>query len=79
VRELAGDLEKRLGEFAGDLLERIEYLREYQGPPLAEGTKSVSFRLTFGSPERTLDSEEVRVVRERIIERMRKLGYELRL
>jgi phenylalanyl-tRNA synthetase beta chain len=79
ARELAGDLEKRLAEFAGDLLERIEYLREYQGPPLADGTKSVSFRLTLGSPQRTLDSEEVRAVRERIIEGMRKLGYELRL
>jgi hypothetical protein len=32
-----------------------------------------------GSPERTLSSEEVGEIRTRIIERMRELGYELRL
>ena len=47
--------------------------------PLAPGQKSVSFRLTAGSPERTLSSEEVGAVRERIIDGMRGLGYELRL
>ena len=45
---------------------------------LAEGAKSVSFRLTVGSPERTLSSEEIGGIRTRIIERMRELGYEFR-
>ena len=43
------------------------------------GRKSVTFRLTVGSPERTLSSEEVGALRERIIEGMRRLGYELRV
>ena len=54
-------------------------MRQYAGPPLEEGRKSVSFRLTVGSPERTLSSEEVGEIRERIIEGMRGLGYELRV
>jgi hypothetical protein len=49
------------------------------GAPLEEGQKSVSFRLTVGSPERTLSSEEVGEIRARIIEGMRELGYELRV
>ena len=79
ARELAGELEAKLASFAGPLLESIEFVRQYSGPPLAEGTKSVSFRLTVGSPERTLSSEEVGEIRARIIEGMRELGYELRV
>jgi phenylalanyl-tRNA synthetase beta chain len=78
-RELAGKLESLISSFAGPLVESIEYLREYSGPPLAQGQKSVSFRLTAGSSERTLSSEEVGAIRERIIEGMRGLGYELRV
>ena len=38
-----------------------------------------SFRLTVGSPERTLSSDQIAAIRANIIERMRHLGYELRV
>jgi phenylalanyl-tRNA synthetase beta chain len=79
ARELMAELQAKVKEFAGELLESIEYVRQYSGPPLAENTKSVSFRLTVGSPERTLSSEEAGAIRARIIEGMRGLGYELRV
>jgi phenylalanyl-tRNA synthetase beta chain len=79
LRELAGNLESSVASFAGPLLESIQFVRQYTGAPLEEGRKSVSFRLTVGSPERTLSSEEVGGIRARIIEGMRELGYELRL
>jgi phenylalanyl-tRNA synthetase beta chain len=79
LRALAGKLEADIAGFAGPLLESIEFVRQYAGPPLAEGTKSVSFRLTAGSPERTLSSDEIAAMRAAIIERMRDLGYELRV
>jgi len=78
-RELAGDLRAKLAALAGPLLESIEYQRHYSGPPLAEGAKSVSFRLTVGSPERTLSSEEVGQIRARLIDGMRAQGYDLRV
>jgi len=78
-REYAGQLEAKIASFAGPLLESIHFLRQYSGPPLAEGQKSVSFRLTVGSAERTLSSEEVGEIRGRIIDAMRDLGYELRV
>ena len=78
-RELAGNLESRIASFAGPLLETIQFLRQFSGPPLPEGQKSVSFRVTLGSAERTLASEEVSEIRGRIIEGMRGLGYELRV
>jgi phenylalanyl-tRNA synthetase beta chain len=78
-RELAGDLRAKLAALAGPLLQSIEYQRQYAGPPLAEGTKSVSFRLTVGSQERTLSSEEVAGIRAHLIDGMRAQGYDLRL
>ena len=79
TRELVADLRNKVAGFAGELLESIEYVRQYSGPPLPENTKSVSFRVTVGSPERTLSSDDVSAIRARIIERMRALGYELRV
>ena len=77
-REYASALEASLRRFAGPLVESIEFLRVYSGAPLPEGSKSVSYRLTLGSPERTLESEEIGAIRARMIEGMRGLGYELR-
>ena len=79
LRELAGDLESKVRSFAGPLVESIEFLRQYSGPPLEAGQKSVSFRVTAGSPERTLSSEEISAIRAGIIDGMRTLGYELRV
>jgi phenylalanyl-tRNA synthetase beta chain len=79
LRAYAGSLEAAVASFAGPLLESVEFVREYAGPPLPEGTKSVSFRVTVGSPERTLSSEEVGEIRAGMIEGMRGLGYELRV
>jgi phenylalanyl-tRNA synthetase beta chain len=78
-REHAGDLEAQVARFAGPLLESVQFVRQYSGPPLDEVEKSVSFRVTVGSPERTLSAEEIGEVRARIIEGMRELGYELRV
>ena len=78
-RECVGDLQAAMASFAGPLLDSIEFVRQYSGPPLEAGQKSVSFRLTVGSPERTLSSEEAGEIRTRIIDGMRARGYELRL
>ena len=76
---MAGKLETAIAGFGGPLLESVQFVRQYAGAPLAEGTKSVSFRVTVGSAERTLSSEEIAGVRKTIIEGMRGLGYELRV
>ncbi|HEX3744833.1 MAG TPA: phenylalanine--tRNA ligase subunit beta [Bryobacteraceae bacterium] len=79
LRAHAGTLRSEAAQFAGPLLESIQYVREYAGPPLPDGSKSVSFRVTVGSPERTLSSDEVGQIRAAMIEGMRGLGYELRV
>jgi phenylalanyl-tRNA synthetase beta chain len=79
LRAHAGSLQSAVESFAGPLLESVEFVREYAGPPLPEGRKSVSFRVTIGSPERTLSSEEAGEIRAAMIAGMRGLGYELRV
>ena len=79
LREPSGAIEKQLRSAAGPLLEGIEYQRQYTGAPLAEGTRSISFRLTVGAADHTLSSDEVTGIRNSIIETMQRAGYELRV
>jgi phenylalanyl-tRNA synthetase beta chain len=79
LRQPAGEIERRLAEAAGADLVDIEFVREYIGAPLPADRKSVSFRLTAGAPDRTLSSEEVAAIRDRVIEAIRKSGFELRI
>jgi phenylalanyl-tRNA synthetase beta chain len=76
ARSLALDVQKQLAELAGASLVAIEFVREYM---LTPEQRSVSFRITVGAPGKTLSSEEVGVVRQRIIDGMTARGYELRL
>ena len=78
ARELAGNLELRVRQFAGDLTETVAYVREFQGNPLPEGRKSVTFRITAGSPDRTLSSAETTIIYDRIVAGLTELGYEFR-
>jgi phenylalanyl-tRNA synthetase beta chain len=79
AREFAGDLELEIRRFAGDLALAVEYVREYQGAPLPEGKKSVSFRVVAGAADRTLSSEEIAEMRGKIIAGLNGLGYDLRV
>ena len=79
LREPADDIERRLKAAAGSDLVEIEFVRQYTGSPLPEDRKSVSYRLTAGAADRTLSSDEVAAIRNRVIEAMRQAGYELRL
>ncbi len=69
-------IQNLLASFTGPHLVQIEYLRQFV---VAEGSLSLSFRITVGAPDRTLQSEEIPAIRSRVIEGMRGLGYELRV
>jgi phenylalanyl-tRNA synthetase beta chain len=78
-RTLVGDVQRQLSELAGPTLERIDFVRQYSGAPLAAGSKSVSYRLTLAAPDRTLSSEEAGLVRSAVIDGMRAAGFDLRV
>jgi phenylalanyl-tRNA synthetase beta chain len=79
LREPVRNIERLLVNAAGSDLVEMEFVRQYSGAPLADDRKSVSYRLTVGASDRTLSSDEVAAIRNRIIEALRGAGYELRL
>jgi phenylalanyl-tRNA synthetase beta chain len=79
TRDLAGDLAQGIKAFVGELAESVAYVREYQGPPVPEGKKSVTFRITLADPARTLNDDEITAARARILTGLNGLGYDTRV
>jgi phenylalanyl-tRNA synthetase beta chain len=74
LRTLAADLESAIRKFA----ENVEYVREYQGAPLPEGKKSVSFRVVVGG-DKTLSTAELTAIRNGVFDGLTAIGFELRI
>jgi phenylalanyl-tRNA synthetase beta chain len=72
---LVADLESKLRQLAGEGLVSLQFLLIF---PLPQDKKSVSFRLTLGVDDRTLNAEEVTHTRERVVEGIKSAGYDLR-
>jgi phenylalanyl-tRNA synthetase beta chain len=66
----AGDIDATIRAAAGDLLESLAPFDVYEGPGLAQGQRSVAFRLRFRASDRTLTMEEVDARMTRILERL---------
>ena len=74
LRTLAADLESAIHAFATN----VEYVREYQGAPLPEGRKSVSFRVVVGG-DKTLSTAELTAIRNSVFDGLTAVGFELRV
>ncbi len=85
VTELLTPVEKmqdELTRLAGADLAMIEFVRQYAGPQLPHGQKSVSYHLKVGALDHTMTADELTAIRQRIIDGMqasvtnlRGLGY----
>ncbi|WP_299447714.1 phenylalanine--tRNA ligase subunit beta [uncultured Phycicoccus sp.] len=60
----ASGVREALVSGGGDLLEAVHLFDVYEGGQVGEGRKSLAYRLTFRSPERTLTTEEVSRLRD---------------
>ena len=70
----------KIGAAGGNLLERVTVFDLYRGDGVAEGHRSLAFRLRLQAWDRTLTDKEVDRVVEKIVERLREdLGVEQRL
>jgi phenylalanyl-tRNA synthetase beta chain len=54
-------------EASGELLESLSLLSEYRGAGIADGFRSVAWRLTFRHPERTLRDKEIAGRRDKVL------------
>lgn len=73
------DIERSLVGVNPALLEKLEFLVTYRGKPIPPTHKSVSFRMTFRDPGRTLRHEEVDPQVQAVIDKLKAdVGAELR-
>jgi phenylalanyl-tRNA synthetase beta chain len=73
----AADLEFAL-RAASDLVESVELFDVYEGPGLAEGSRSLAYNVRFSSSERTLSDQEISEARAALIAVASSLGAQLR-
>jgi phenylalanyl-tRNA synthetase beta chain len=52
---------------SGELLESVELFDEFRGEGLAQGTRSLAWRLTFRHSQRTLRDKEVEGRRQKLL------------
>ena len=63
----AADVERVLRTSGGELVERVVIFDEYRGEHVPPGFRSVSWRLTFRDPVRTLRDKEIEGRRQKIL------------
>jgi phenylalanyl-tRNA synthetase beta chain len=61
------EMERRIREAGGFLLENVYCIDVYEGQPIQRGRRSVSIRLRFRDPQRTLSAEEVSLTVDHIV------------
>lgn len=64
----AAFVEQELKGFGSGLIERVELFDHYIGKNIPEGKKSLAFRITYRSSERTLTDAEVESVHQGLVE-----------
>lgn len=75
----AQDIQREIIKAGGTLLTHVHIVDLYEGAPLQEEQRSLSFRMVFQSPERTLADEEVLKLFQQIIDSVsHKLKIQLR-
>ena len=74
----AKDLEMEIKKAGGKLFQSATVFDVYAGANIGENKKSIAFSLVFGAQDRTLTDEEVNNVIQNIIDRLEKIGAELR-
>lgn len=60
------DLERAICNVGGSLLESVELFDEYRGETVAEGQRSLAFRLVYRADDRTLTDEDIEPVHQKV-------------
>ncbi len=75
----ANDVETALRAGAGPLLEALRLFDVYSGPGVAEGKRSLAYRLSLRAPDHTLTADEANAIRDAAVaEAGRRVGAVLR-
>ncbi len=76
---IVGDIESEIISKGKNLIEKVELFDIYKGEQVATGKKSVAYKITYRSPDRTLVDEEINSLQSEILAYLEeKLGAHLR-
>jgi phenylalanyl-tRNA synthetase beta chain len=79
VKVSVAEIKRATQNAASSLLESVELFDEYQGESVPAGQRSLAFRLTYRSSDRTLTDAEVEPVHQQVREALvEKFGVSLR-
>ncbi len=71
-------IDKAIRAGCGALLVDLALFDVFRGPGLAEGARSLAFRLRLQAPDRTLTDVDIAAVRDKVVAGVQKLGATLR-
>ncbi len=74
----AADVADVVRAAAGPRLQAAEVTARYDRPPVPPGRVSLTFRLVFQDPSRTLTGDEVQAAMDAVAAALRARGYEIR-
>jgi phenylalanyl-tRNA synthetase beta chain len=75
----SAEVMKELSGYRSEFIERVELFDYYKGKTIPQGKKSLGYRITYRSPERTLTDEEVEAVHVALVAYiLQRTGGELR-
>ncbi|MET0580298.1 MAG: hypothetical protein ABW122_16690, partial [Ilumatobacteraceae bacterium] len=74
----AEKLDKAIRQGAGALLVDLQLFDVYRGVGMANGTRSLAYRLRLQAPDRNLTDADITEVRQKVVKTTNKLGAELR-
>ena len=72
------EVEMLIKKKAGKLLQDISVFDVYEGKNIEKNKRSIAYSLTFGTPERTLNDEEINNILNNIIETLNKNNIRIR-
>ncbi len=77
-KEYAATLVDMLYNADKEHIANIEVISVYNQPPIPQGKKSISLRITFRAEDHTLSPEEIDTLQKKVISFVEKKGYRLR-
>ena len=72
------DVEMLIKKKAGKLLLDINVFDVYEGKNIDSNKRSIAYSLTFGTPDRTLNDDEINGILDNIIKDLESKGLEIR-
>ena len=72
------EVEMLIKKKAGKLLLDINVFDVYEGKNIDSNKRSIAYSLTFGTPDRTLNDEEINTILDNIIKDLENKGLEIR-